>query len=249
MLVDTLTMEVTNVMGLTVGERDAPASAVIGARVRALRKEQGLSRRAVTRATGFTALELALVERGTKRLTVDDCRSLAGSLGVRLSELAPGDTDFAAASEGSHEARIDALLDQSEPRSPFWLTIKDFAAAPPIELSDRERRRDRRTRGRVEQIWNVVVRDMNDALEACRRLTAANSNDDADQLVRDAACALDRLRNDSGFRRHAARHRRLLRRVRRRTQDTVRAPEDGVASSVDAIVDSNRPRPEAARSA
>jgi transcriptional regulator with XRE-family HTH domain len=192
------------------------ASATIGARFRALRKERGFSRRTVTRGTGFTTFELAKVERGRRRLTLDDCRSLAGCLGVHPAELAPDDVDLATvALADSHEAQIDALLDQPAPAP--TLTLETYvAAAPPIELSDRERRRDLTTRERVEQSWKLVAREMQDVREAARRLAGATSSDDAEELVREAAEALARLSRDHGFRRHAARHQRLLLRSRRR---------------------------------
>jgi transcriptional regulator with XRE-family HTH domain len=203
----------------------APMSAGRGARVHLRRKQLGLSRRQVARAAGFTARELGSAERGRRGLTVEELRALAGALGVEPSEIAPGEatTDFGAGHV--HAARIDAMFgDDSDPAAADvdqphhdrgQLSVSDLMAPYPFEVSVRERRRDRRTRARVERTWAAVALDIEEVVDRCRRVVDANSGDDIAALLEDLEQVLVGVRSTRTFQRDAAGHGRALARARR----------------------------------
>src|SRR5215510_12214330 len=94
---------------------------VIGARIRSTRRRLGLKRRPVAANAGLSRRRLAKFERGRAAMSVDDVRSVAGSLGVDISELVDVDHE--------DDNTTDAMLD-TEP-SPSDIRIDDlFDTAP-----------------------------------------------------------------------------------------------------------------------
>jgi transcriptional regulator with XRE-family HTH domain len=71
--------------------------AEIGATIRRLRCERGLSLRDVGRATGFSIGFLSLVERGRSSISLSSLHTLAGALGVEMGTFFPEPEPEAAA--------------------------------------------------------------------------------------------------------------------------------------------------------
>ena len=95
-----------------------------GTYIRTVRKDKGLSRRAVARAAGFSRRELNAFEQGRREPSLADWRCLAGSLGVDLDEVAPLEVLFRDGQE-TQDQRIDVFLGDSDPgRSVLDLAIE-----------------------------------------------------------------------------------------------------------------------------
>jgi transcriptional regulator with XRE-family HTH domain len=181
------------------------AATDIGARIRLTRKRLGLKRRLVAANAGMSRRRLARFERGRAPMSVDDVRSVAGSLGVDLTDLVddadatdatdPGDAQHAALAEPRpSEIRIDDLFDAQ----PF----EDLA-----EPRDRpERRRVPRARTTLEQSFAAVWSRLEDVVRAADRLTEAGAEDDVGTLVASLERELDALRADPDFERAIAHH-------------------------------------------
>jgi transcriptional regulator with XRE-family HTH domain len=178
------------------------AAVEIGARIRLTRKRLGLGRRRVAANAGLSPRRLAKFERGRVPMSVDDVRSVAGSLGVDVSELVGEDSDDAPSRAGRSalngpspsEIRIDHLFDTA----PF----ADLADPPPRP----ERRRIPRARTALEQSFAEVWSRLEDVVRAAERLAEAGAGDDVGALVAALERELDDLRADPDFELAVARH-------------------------------------------
>jgi transcriptional regulator with XRE-family HTH domain len=215
-----------------------PRAEDLGARVRAVRELAGLQLRDVARATGMGRRELQAVERGSKGLTVDDLRALAGALGV--------DTDVlvGVGFEGDlvRAGTVDEQIDQCVGHDPeHWddmpASVSDLPPALPLELPDPERRKDERTRNRIEGSWHDVRAEMGDLLTSCARLISAGSGDDVRRLVERLERDLQQLKSRRGFQRTLADHERALDRVRGTGGNVPVASADAATLTRGAVVD------------
>ena len=122
---------------------DASLPRETGHRVRDARKRRKLSRRRVATDAGFAAHELASVERGHRPLTIADLRSLAGSIGVEVSELLPDGTIIEDIPP-PHEMRIEDLLwpsvespdlEGAEEHNPYRLVAPGFVERRTVPIA------------------------------------------------------------------------------------------------------------------
>ncbi len=174
----------------------------IGARIRLVRRRLGLKRRPVAANAGLSRRRLAKFERGRASMSVDDVRSVAGSLGVDVSDLV--DRGDGRATDATHatteiepepsEIRIDDLLD-TEP-------FADLVEPP----SRPERRRVPRSRTNLEQSFARVWSQLEDVVRAADRLVEAGAEDDVGALVESLERELDALRADPDFQRAIEQH-------------------------------------------
>lgn len=73
-----------------MGNTSNNEKAQLGARIRRLRKEQGLSQRTLALMIGMDRTYLIAVEHGRRNIALDNIAKIAGGLGVSLSELFEG---------------------------------------------------------------------------------------------------------------------------------------------------------------
>ncbi len=208
------------------GEQARPEDT--GARLRAVRELAGLSSRDIARAAGISKRELAAVERGRRRLTQDELRSLAGALGVDPEVLVSaglGELDHTT-TEGE---RIDAVIghdpDQwhAMPQSPA-----DLPPALPVDLPDPERRHNLATRQRVDDSWNDLRGQMEGVIRQCVLVSTMGSGDDVRAMLDALEVEVRRLKASHSFIRGIARH------------EQIRAQARGGSARSTAAVDSPR---------
>ena len=70
-------------------DRDAQYLREVGATIRALRQERGLSLRDLSRLTGFSISFLSLVERGRSSLALTSLHNVANALGTSVASFFP----------------------------------------------------------------------------------------------------------------------------------------------------------------
>ena len=85
-------------------DRDAQYLREVGATIRALRQERGLSLRDLSRLTGFSISFLSLVERGRSSLALTSLHNVANALGTSVASFFP-DVGRARESTVPHVAR------------------------------------------------------------------------------------------------------------------------------------------------
>jgi transcriptional regulator with XRE-family HTH domain len=199
-----------------------------GMYIRTVRKDKGLSRRAVARAAGFSRRELNAFEQGRREPSLSDWRCLAGSLGVDLDEVAPLEVLFRDGQE-TQDQRIEVFLGGSDPGRPALdLAIEhlDDAVAvdgagingtgiDPAGAYDRlptgaEDWRATRARKRVERRWRDLHARVADVSHSYERVMRAGPADDLHELLIELEEATQRVRTSAAFERSKARHRIAL---------------------------------------
>jgi transcriptional regulator with XRE-family HTH domain len=185
-----------------------------GARLRAVRELTGLSSRDVARAAGLTKREVAAVERGRRRLTVDELRAVSGALNVDPEMLA-ADGLGAADRATTESERIDAVAGHDPdqwgelPESPA-----DLPPAIPLELPNSERRTDFMTRKRVEDSWADLRAEMEGVIRQCMRLSTIGSGDDPLEMLDSLEAEIRQLKTNRNFHREVGRHERTIAQAR-----------------------------------
>ncbi len=192
-----------------------PKAEDLGARVRAVRELAGLQPRDVAKAAGMGRRELQAVERGSKTLSADELRALAGALGVDPDVLVGVGFEGDLVRAGTVDDQIDQVIGH-DPDGWHDLpeSVEDLPPALPVNLPNPERRRDYATRNRIEQSWREVRAEMGDTLTSCARLISAGSGDDVRRLVERLERDLQQLKSRRTFQRNLADHERSLDRVR-----------------------------------
>jgi transcriptional regulator with XRE-family HTH domain len=173
---------------------EVDASAV-GQRVRSARGRLRLNRSIVARNAGLSRRTLAAFERGRRDLSVDEVRSLAGSLGVDVGDLLP--LDEMHAGPAPSQIRIEDVLDVP-------VDIDGLEAIPmtePLPQLDRvaspvERRKVPRTRIDLDTSFLRVRSELDDVVRAAERLAAMGPDDNPRALIYDLQRALGSLRED-----------------------------------------------------
>ena len=173
-------------------------TSTVGARVRTARSRLRLRRGRVARNAGFSRRELASFERGRREMSVEEIRSLAGSLGIDVGELLPPDelNDNPAPSE----LRIEDVLEVPD-------DLDGLAVLPPAEplpeLGEDDRRAERRRvplkRTALDEAFGSVRAELDDVVQTADRMRAACSEDDVHALVYDLQRALGALRENVDF--------------------------------------------------
>jgi transcriptional regulator with XRE-family HTH domain len=125
-----------------VPETDQQPNAVdLGARVRAVRELAGLQPREVAKAAGMGRRELQAVERGSKRLTGDELRALAGALGVDPDVLVGVGFEGDLVRADTVDDRIDQVIGHDPDRwDDLPGSVADLPPALPVNLPNPERR-------------------------------------------------------------------------------------------------------------
>jgi hypothetical protein len=96
-----------------------------------------------------------------------------------------------------------------------------------VELPDPERRRDTKTREKVEASFQLVRAEMDEVLACCARVSGAGAGDDVQDLLHRLEIEVGRLLQRRSFQRVATRHQKELARAR----NGERLPDDRVASA------------------
>jgi transcriptional regulator with XRE-family HTH domain len=210
-----------------------PKAEDLGARVRAVRELAGLQARDVAKAAGMGRRELQAVERGSKKLTADELRALAGALGVDPDVLVGVGFEGDLVRAGTVDDQIDQVIGH-DPDGWHDLpgSVSDLPPALPVNLPNPERRRDYATRNRIEQSWREVRSEMGDTLTSCARLISAGSGDDVRRLVDRLERDLQQLKSRRTFQRNLADHERSLERVRGTGGNVPVAPSTKAATDV-----------------
>lgn len=169
----------------------------LGARLRAVRELAGASQHDVAKAAGLTRRELQSAERGAKRLSSDQLRTLAGALGVEPDVLMGVGFEGELVRAGPGEGRIGRASGQ-----------------------DRELPDDLRASNPIDESWRDVRNEMGDVLASCARLTSAGSGDDVRRLIERLERELLQLKSTRTFQRRLADHERALDRARDTGGDT-----------------------------
>ena len=186
----------------------------LGARVRAVRELSGVTQKDVAKAAGLSRRDLQAAERGSKRLSSNELRAVAGALGVD-PEVLVGVGFEGELVRAPVEQRIDAVIGHDpDGWHDFPASVEDLPPATPLNLPDPERRKDFATRNRIEQSWREVRSEMGDALTSCARLISAGSGDDVRRLIERLERDLQELKAKRAFNRNLADHERALERVR-----------------------------------
>jgi transcriptional regulator with XRE-family HTH domain len=172
-----------------------PQMLEVGARVRTLRKHLGLHRRRVAQSAGLSRRQLASIERGRRQPTIDQVRSIAGSLGVEVDEFLP-DFDEPAPSD----LRIDDILEDVPPVDP--LSADETPSGP-----RRERRKAPRAEAKLERSFAKVRAEFDDVARCCDQIAAADAEDDIGPLLDELQAALTQLRVHPQFSVAVERHR------------------------------------------
>jgi transcriptional regulator with XRE-family HTH domain len=159
----------------------------VGARVRTVRRRLGFRRRQVAHSAGLSTYELASLERGRRPPTIDEVRSIAGSLGVDVDE-------FLSGVDQPHpdDLRIDDILDALPDAEP--LPANETPSAP-----SRERRKAPRAWSKLERSSTKAKAQMDDVTRTCERIASAEADDDLGALVDELEDALTKLRASSEF--------------------------------------------------
>jgi transcriptional regulator with XRE-family HTH domain len=205
--------------GMGAESEGAPIETSAGTRVRAVRELSGMSRTGIARATGMTRRELAAIERGTRALTLDEARALAGALGVERDAFVTADIG-AESRESDTATRIDDIIGHDPDH---WDELSadpaDLPPALPFDLPESERRADHDTRKRIDRSWATVRGQMDDVLVACAKVSNASSGDDMRALLKELEATVDRLSRRSSFQRHTTRHNTELEKLRNAKAD------------------------------
>jgi transcriptional regulator with XRE-family HTH domain len=172
-----------------------------GARLRAVRELTGLSSRDVARAAGLSKREVAAVERGRRRLTLDELRAVSVALNVDPQMLTADTGDGIRRHEPDHGHALPAASPEPAPAAPF-------------ELPNSERRRDFMTRKRVEDSWSDLRAEMDGVIRQCMRVSTIGSGDDALGMLDALEAEIRSLKTNRTFHREVARHERTIAEVR-----------------------------------
>lgn len=110
----------------TLDETPPGHQAMIGDRIRSLRKEQGVSLRALAKRAGASVSYLAKLERGESSPTLDFLGRLAPALGVSQAELCDCERSISRTSPPSESLR--RFIDEFSPRfehlsDPEWVRL------------------------------------------------------------------------------------------------------------------------------
>jgi len=200
-----------------------------GARLRAVRELAGLDQRIAAREAGLSRRELDAAERGRRRLTNAELEKLAAALRVAPDVLAVRENDRAFGRPvglGAEQPPGPAHETVTAPEDDLFAALD--ALGTTANLPHGERRRDFRTRERIEASFQTVRNEMEEVLIACSALISANSGDDVQDLLLRLGAEIDRLRHKRSFLRNASRHQRELARVRGRIPTAV-ATDDGAS--------------------
>jgi transcriptional regulator with XRE-family HTH domain len=164
-----------------------PEMLEVGARVRTVRKRLGLHRRQVAHSAGLSTREFASLERGRRQPTIDEVRSIAGSLGVEVDEFVSGvDQPLPA------DLRIDDILDELPAVEP--LPVNEIPSAP-----SRERRKAPRAEAKLERSFAKVRAQLGDVARCCDQVGSAAADDDIGPLLDELEGALTELRTNPAF--------------------------------------------------
>ncbi len=172
----------------------------VGARVRTLRKRLGFHRRHVAHSAGLSTRELASVERGNRAPTINEVRSIAGSLGVEVEEFLSGvDVDQPL----PFDLRIDDILHEIPAEEP--LPEAETLASP-----THERRKAPLAWAELEQSFATVRAQIDDVARCCDRIASAGADDDIGPFLDELEGALTKLRANSEFSVVVERHREAI---------------------------------------
>jgi len=183
---------------------DAALPRETGQRVRDARKHRNLPRRSVAVNAGFSTHELAAAERGRRALTVDELRSLAGSIGVELDALLP-DGCSVEAIPPADEVRIEDLLTPVAASPELEAALGSSARgvdAPEFV----ERRRAPIASTQLNRAFEDLRARIADVSQCCARLHAADADDDVAALLADLHVAVTALDRDPAFAEALTRH-------------------------------------------
>jgi transcriptional regulator with XRE-family HTH domain len=156
-----------------------------------------LSRRRVATDAGFAAHELASVERGHRPLTIADLRSLAGSIGVEVSELLPDGTIIEDIPP-PHEMRIEDLLSPSvespdlegaEEHNPYRLVAPGFVERRTVPIAS----------ARLNRAFVKLREHTEKVRESCAVLQTADATDDVAALLENLQGTLTALAHDGAY--------------------------------------------------
>ena len=172
----------------------------VGARVRSERKRLGFTRRRATRNAGFSRRQLASFERGRRPMTVDQVRSVAGSLGVDVDEFLP-DVDEPAPAD----VRIEDIFDELP--VPVTDPLPELVApATPLD----ERRKAPRARAKLDQAFACAWGQIAEVTRCCEQVSAAGADDDIGGLLDELVTAVAQLRENPELERAIECHRGAL---------------------------------------
>jgi transcriptional regulator with XRE-family HTH domain len=93
----------------------APLRELVRARIRALRRERGLSQEALCERAGISVDAVTRIERGSRVPTLDTLERLAGALGVSVVELVAPPVNVRPSKVPAPVRRIVALLEREPP--------------------------------------------------------------------------------------------------------------------------------------
>lgn len=159
----------------------------VGARVRTVRKRLGVHRRRVAQSAGLSRRQLASIECGRRLPTIDEVRSIAGSLGVEVDEFL-SDID----QPSPVDLRIDDVLEDLPDADP--LPADETPSAP-----SRERRLAPRAEARLERAFAKVSAQLDDVTRVCERIASADADDDMGALLATLEDTLTKLRANPAF--------------------------------------------------
>jgi transcriptional regulator with XRE-family HTH domain len=154
-----------------------------------------LRRATVARNAGLSRRELAKFERGRRDLSVDEVRSLAGSLGVDVGELLPADE--LRACPAPSEIRIEDVLEVPDDLE----CLDSLPPADPLpqlvgDVQPVERRKVPRARVDLDDCFSHVRSELDEVIKAADRLRAMGIDDDPRALVFDLQRTLGSLREN-----------------------------------------------------
>jgi transcriptional regulator with XRE-family HTH domain len=168
-----------------------------GQRVRDARKRRKLSRRRVATNAGFSVSELASAERGRRPLTVDDLRSLSGSIGVELDDLLP-DGCVVEAVPPPDDVRIEDLLTPAGDSRELEIALGSSAhssAAPEFV----ERRQVPIASARLARAFADVRASSEEVTRCCALVQSADASDDLPARIAQLRHALSALEYSTTF--------------------------------------------------
>jgi transcriptional regulator with XRE-family HTH domain len=197
-------------------DHDPSLPRTTGQLVRDARKHRKLSRRRVATNAGFSTRELAAAERGRRPLTVDELRSLSGSLGVELDILLPEGCSVEEMPPPD-DIRIEDLL-QPAARSPELEAALGTSARGGDARELVERRQAPVASARLARAF-ADLRSRSDAVTRCCALVqSAEATDDLPARLAQLQEALSELDGDTAFTDSLARYRDALEEYQRSAQ-------------------------------
>jgi transcriptional regulator with XRE-family HTH domain len=201
-------------------DHDATLPRETGQLVRDARKHRNLPRRRVANNAGFSTHELASAERGRRPLTVEELRSLAGSIGVEVEALLPDGCSIETI-PAPDDIRIEDLLIPvvASPELEAALGSSARGVAAPDFV---ERRRVPIASAQLTRAFADLRARIADVSQCCARLQDAEAADDVAARIAALHVAVTALERDPAFAEALARHTSAREDYRRTAQEVTR---------------------------